>query len=66
MKQIDLLKILKILSKYIDEEDDELSCDAYSIYMSPDRNDFDSRDLEELETLGATWDEDADCWQVFF
>ena len=66
MKQNDLLQILKILAKYIDEENDELSCDSYSIYMSPDHKDLDEEDLEKLERLGATWDTDNDCWQVFF
>lgn len=64
MKQTKLLRILEILSKYV-EDSDELSCDAYSIYMSPGHSDIPEEDRDKLEELGVMWSTDHDCWMVF-
>lgn len=65
MKQSDLLKILTILSKYVKDKD-ELSCGPYEIYMSPGKRDLSEGDVRKLEGLGVRWNDEYECWEVFF
>ena len=65
MKQSSLLKILQILTKYAKAED-ELSCDDYSIFMSPGHKNISEKDRDDLENLGVMWNVEFQCWQVFF
>jgi len=66
MRQTKLLRILQILSKYVEKDSDELSCDGYSIRMSPAHKDISEGDRNKLEELGVVWSPDYKCWQVFF
>jgi hypothetical protein len=63
MGQAELLEILQILAKYTGNQN-EFSFHDYTLHLSPDHNDIPEPDTKRLSELGATWDEDSECWTV--
>ena len=65
MEQKNLLEGLRILCKYIKEDDTFAYCDADQMCFSPDIEELDKEDLKKLDDLGFFWDDEQDCWACF-
>lgn len=65
MTQKNLLEGLKILCKYIKEDDTFAYCDDDQLCFSPNTVDLDKEGLEKLKRLGFFYEMEQDCWSCF-
>jgi len=65
MKQENLLEALKILNKYIEDDETFSYCDHDQMCFGPNKEDLSKKDLEKLRKLGFWWSVNYDCWSCF-